>query len=292
MSITGVILAGGTGSRLFPITRCISKQLLPIYDKPMIYYPMSVLMIADIRDVLIITTSMDQQNFIELLGDGSQLGMRIRYAVQNEPGGIAQAIHIAEPYAKGNRVCLVLGDNLFYGQGLNEKLTIAINNTDKATVFAHHVVNPEQFGVVELDASGQIVSLLEKPQQTRSNLAITGLYFYPEDVFDFARDLQPSQRGELEITDLNIQYLEVDRLQVNVLGRGFAWLDTGTFESLSDANDFVRAVQKRQGLKIASVEEIAYRKGWIDGDTLERLAAEFKGNEYGCYLADLHGKIQ
>lgn len=287
MSITGVILAGGTGSRLFPITRCISKQLLPIYDKPMIYYPLSVLMIAGIQDILIITTSTDQQNFIKLLGDGTQLGVQIRYAIQKEPKGIAQAIHIAEPYAKGDRVCLVLGDNLFYGQALSEKLTTATNNTEKATVFAHHVANPEQFGVVELDASGQIVSLLEKPRQTKSNYAVTGLYFYPEDVFDLARDIRPSQRGEFEITDLNKRYLEEGRLLVNVLGRGFAWLDTGTFDSLSEANDFVRAVQKRQGLKIASVEEIAYRKGWIDAETLQMLASKFNGNEYGCYLENL-----
>lgn len=287
MSITGVILAGGKGSRLFPITKCISKQLLPIYDKPMIYYPLSVLMIADIQDVLIITTLNDQQNFINLLGDGTKLGIRIRYAIQNEPNGIAQAIHIAEPYARGNQICLVLGDNLFYGQALSEKLAFAINNRNNATVFAHHVVNPEQFGVVELDASGQVISLLEKPLQSKSNFAVTGLYFYPNDVFDVARNLQPSQRGELEITDLNKRYLEVGRLQVNVLGRGFAWLDTGTFDSLSEANDFVRAVQKRQGLKIASIEEIAYRKGWIDSDSLQRLAAEFKGNDYGCYLENL-----
>ena len=282
----GIILAGGSGTRLYPITRAVSKQLLPVYDKPMIHYPLSVLMLAGIRDVLLISTPQDIGAYERLLEDGGDLGISISYAIQPEPKGLAQAFIIGREFIGAGHVALILGDNIFYGHGLQENLDSATARTEGATNFAYRVKDPERYGVVELDAEGRAVSIEEKPQKPRTNLAVTGLYFYDNDVVDIAADLRPSARGELEITDVNRRYMEQGRLYVEQLGRGFAWLDTGTEASLLQAADFVRTIEDRQGLKISCLEEIAFHKGFIDAAQLEKLAAGYN-NRYGQYLQGL-----
>ena len=284
----GIILAGGSGTRLYPITKEISKQMLPIYDKPMIYYPLSVLMLAGIRDILIISTPQDTPKFERMLGDGSNYGIKLSYKIQEEPKGLAQAFTIGEEFIGKENVAMILGDNIFYGNGLQEKLSNAIKNTEKglASVFGYNVPDPERFGVVEFDNAGRVVSIEEKPEHPKSNYAATGLYFYDNRVIDYAKNLKPSARGELEITDINKIYLANKELSVEVLGRGYSWLDTGTFDSLNEASDFVRSVQKN-GQMIACLEEIAYLNGWVDAETIRKIGEGMSKNSYGKYLVEL-----
>lgn len=287
VSRKGIILAGGSGTRLYPLTRVVSKQLLPVYDKPMIYYPLSTLMHAHIRDIVIITTPHEQPMFQKLLGDGSQWGLRLSFAVQERPEGLAQALIIAEDFLDGHPSCLILGDNIFHGGGLRDVLRRAAEREGKATVFGYWVSDPERYGVVEFDDEFHVLSIEEKPGQPKSNYAVTGLYFYDERAPEFARGLGPSARGELEITDLNKRYLEAGDLLVERLGRGYAWLDTGTHESLQQAASFIETIETRQGLKIACPEEIALGQGWIDRAQLERLAEPLRKSGYGDYLLQL-----
>ncbi|HCD8706356.1 TPA: glucose-1-phosphate thymidylyltransferase RfbA, partial [Enterobacter hormaechei] len=283
----GIILAGGSGTRLYPITMGVSKQLLPVYDKPMVYYPLSVLMLAGIKDILIITTPDDQPAFIRLLGDGRQFGINIEYAIQPSPDGLAQAFIIGDNFIGNDSVCLVLGDNIFFGQGFTPKLKTAANRNKGATVFGYQVMNPESFGVVEFDKNYTALSIEEKPVAPRSNWAVTGLYFYDNEVVDIAKHIKPSPRGELEITTVNQVYLENKMLTVELLGRGFAWLDTGTHDSLIEAGSFVETVQKRQGMMIACLEEIAWRNGWLSDQDLYSRAGLFVKTNYGAYLLKL-----
>lgn len=286
----GIVLAGGSGTRLYPITKGVSKQLLPIYDKPMIYYPLSVLMLAGIRDILIISTPQDLPYFQRLLGNGEDYGIRLSYAEQPNPDGLAQAFIIGREFIGGDAVCLILGDNIFYGQGFSQMLQKAVNAVEKqnkATIFGYYVNDPERYGVVEFDEKGRVRSLEEKPQNPCSNYAVVGLYFYPHQVVEIASSIKPSARGELEITAVNQKFLEQSILQVELLGRGFAWLDTGTHDSLSEASTFIEVIEKRQGLKIACIEEIAFRKGWIGEEQLKALAEPMKKNQYGQYLLRL-----
>jgi glucose-1-phosphate thymidylyltransferase len=280
----GIILAGGAGTRLYPITKSISKQIIPIYDKPMIYYPLSVLMLAGIREILIISTPKDIHLYQDLLGDGSHLGIRLSYEIQPSPDGLAQAFIIGEKFIGNDNVSLILGDNIFYGYGFSRILMQAATIEDGATVFGYYVNNPQRYGVVEFDESGKVLSIEEKPEKPKSNFAVTGLYFYSNDVIEKAQSLKPSKRGELEITDLNRLYLKENRLNVELLGRGFAWLDTGTHESLLQASNYIATIEQRQGLKIACVEEIAYKKGFINKNQLIKLGDELNNNQYGEYL--------
>ncbi|MEF8866861.1 MAG: glucose-1-phosphate thymidylyltransferase RfbA, partial [Salinibacter sp.] len=288
----GILLAGGAGTRLYPATRAVSKQLLPVYDKPMVYYPLSTLMRAGIRDILLISTPKDLPRFEDLLGDGHQWGINLRYAEQPEPKGIAQAFTIGADFIGGDDVCLILGDNIFYGEGLGEKLRRAAGQGEGGTVFAYYVNDPERYGVVDFDDAGRALTIEEKPDAPPSNYAVTGLYFYDADVVDIAEGLEPSGRGELEITDVNRHYLRQDRLHVETLGRGMAWLDTGTHGSLLQAANFVQTIEERQGLKISCPEEIAWQQGWIESDEVVRIGRSMDNNAYGQYLLDLVARVQ
>lgn len=286
----GIVLAGGSGTRLFPITKGVSKQMLPIYDKPMVYYPISVLMLAGIREILIISTPEDLPGFRRLLGDGSDYGVEFTYAEQPTPDGLAQAFIIGEKFIGNDSACLVLGDNIFYGQNFSSMLQTALNDAEKnnmATVFGYYVNDPERYGVAEFDKDGKVLSIEEKPKEPKSNYAVVGLYFYPNKVVEVARNIKPSARGELEITTVNQEFLKDKELKVQLLGRGFAWLDTGTHDSLSEASTFIEVLEKRQGLKIACLEEIAYKKGWITKEKLQELAKPMIKNQYGQYLLHL-----